>query len=91
MIVTGAISDPSNSNCYECHVNPSENCDIHSQISQSYEPYVNYLCCYREINVHGEFYENYVTEDTGYDPISDKFHARYAPCEDRPTNDTLKL
>lgn len=90
MILTGAISNPSNSNCYQCHTDTSEKCDIHFS-TESYEPYVNYLCSLREIDTHGEFYVNYVTEDTGKENIQEKIHERYDPCKNCPTSDKVKI
>ena len=81
MVITGAISNPNNSNCYNCSLKiaaavrtpqpsgsggASKKCDIHEAITE-YEPYINYLCLIREKGIHGEFHISYITEDEGFE------------------------
>ena len=84
MVITGAISNPNNSNCYNCSVKheASKKCDIHEAITE-YEPYINYLCLIREKGIHGEFHISYITEDEAFESkegVEDPIYIPYEPC-----------
>ena len=86
MILTGAISQTNNCLCYKCHFNGIEKCEIHSTVQDTPE-YANYLCITRESKMHGVFEVNYLTENSGFEDVSETISKPYQPCIGVQTSD----
>ena len=86
MILTGAISQTNNCLCYKCHFNGIEKCQIHSNV-QDVPEYANYLCITRETTMHGVFELNYLTENTGFEDVTETIKKPYHPCIEVQTSD----